>query len=155
MNDETRPRNGVSRTRIRLGLSITVIGLIIYLIGAAPEMFRLNRSPVTGSLQISVFLIGLAMMCIGGYISLNALWNGSEKSIAADVGLRLVTTGYLIAVASGGADLFGFGNHTLPRIPYFGAWQAFGVLVGEAVIAAGFLMIIPYSHKTPKEGNRS
>jgi hypothetical protein len=155
MNVETRPRNGISRFRIRLGLGITVIGLIIYLVGAAPELFRLNRSPVTGFLQISVFLIGLALMCIGGYISLNALWNGYEKSIIADVGLRLVTTGYVIAVASGGADMFGFGNHTLPHIPYFGAWQAFGVLVGEAVIAAGFLMVIPYSHKVPTSKTES
>jgi hypothetical protein len=150
MNSPTRPRNGISRLRVRLGLIVTVLGLIIYLIGAAPEIFGLNRSPVTGFVQISVFLIGLAFMCIGGFISLNALWNGYEKSIVSDVGQRLVATGYLIAVASGSADIFGFGNHTLPRIPYFGAWQAFGVLVGEAVIIAGFLMMIPYLHKAVK-----
>jgi hypothetical protein len=150
MNDQTRPRNGISRRRVRLGLLITLSGLIVYLIGAAPEMFALNRSPPVGFIQISVFLIGLAIMCIGGYITLSHLWIGLEKSIAADVGLRLVATGYMIAVASGGADLFGLGTHTFPLIPYFGAWQAFGVLVGESVITAGFLIMIPYPHKAPK-----
>ena len=150
IDDRTRPRNGVSRIRIRIGLLITFLGLIIYLFGAAPELFGVNRSPVTGFLQIAVFLIGLAFVCLGGYLSLNALWNGHEKSIAADIGLRLVATGYVIAVATGMADMFGIGNHPFPRIPYFGAWQALGVLIGEAVIGIGFLMMIPYSLKSFK-----
>jgi hypothetical protein len=150
IDDRTRPRNGVSRIRIRIGLLITFLGLIIYLFGAAPELFGVNRSPVTGFLQIAVFLIGLAFVCLGGYSSLNALWNGHEKSIVADIGLRLVATGYVIAVAAGMADMFGIGNHPFPRIPYFGAWQALGVLIGEAVIGIGFLMMIPYSMKSFK-----
>jgi hypothetical protein len=151
MNNPTRPRNKISRTRIRVGLLVTFIGLVIYLLGAAPELFGVNRSPVTGFIQIAVFLVGLAGICIGGYISLNALWNGHQKSIGADIGLRLVSTGYVIAVASGMADMFGIGNHPFPRIPYFGAWQAFGVLVGEAVIALGFLLIIPFTYRAFKE----
>ena len=103
----------------------------------------MDRSPVTGFVQIAVFLIGLGMICIGGYLALNALWNGTEKTIAADIGLRLVSTGFVISVASGMADVFGFGSHPLPRIPYFGPWQAIGVMVGEAIIAIGFLMLIP------------
>jgi hypothetical protein len=150
IDDRTRPRNGISRIRIRIGLLITFFGLIIYLFGAAPELFGVNRSPVTGFLQIAVFLVGLAFMCMGGFFSLNALWNGFEKSITADIGLRLVATGYVIAVASGMADVFGIGNHPFPRIPYFGAWQALGVLIGEAVIGIGFLMMIPYSTKAFK-----
>ena len=150
IDDRTRPRIGISRLRIRVGLLATFIGLIIYLFGAAPELFGANRSPVTGFLQIAVFLVGLASICIGGFISLNALWNGHEKSIAADIGLRLVATGYVIAVATGMADVFGIGNHPFPRIPYFGAWQALGVLIGEAVIGIGFMMIIPYTIKAFK-----
>jgi hypothetical protein len=150
MDELTRPVNGISRQRIRVGLLITFIGLIIYLLGAAPELFGVNRSPVTGFLQISVFLVGLGLICLGGYITLNALWNGFEKSIAADIGLRLVSTGYVIAVVSGMADVFGFGNHPFPRIPYFGAWQALGVFLGEAVIALGFFLVIPFSKKAFK-----
>lgn len=144
--NNTRPnrRNGNNHFWIRPGLVVTILGLVIYLMGAHPAIFGLDRSPVTGYLQIAVFLIGLAVMCIGGFITLNALWNGMQKSIAADIGLRLVATGYVVSVASGMADLFGFGNHLLPDIPYFGPWQAIGVMIGEAVIAIGFVLIIPW-----------
>jgi hypothetical protein len=139
--------NGNNYLRIRVGIIFTIIGLFIYILGANPAIFGLDRSPVTGFIQIAVFLIGLAMICIGGFITLNALWNGEEKSIAADFGLRLVATGYVIAVATGMADVFGLGNHTFPNIPYFGPWQAIGVMIGESVILVGFLMIIPYPQR--------
>ncbi len=140
----TRKSRTARRYKIRLGLIFTLVGMLIYLVGADPGLFALDRSPVTGFLQIAVFLVGLALICLGGYLSLDALWNGVEKSILADIGLRLVSTGYVIAVASGMADIFGFGNQPLPQIPYFGPWQAIGVIIGEAVIAVGFLLQIPY-----------
>ncbi len=136
--------NQVSPFRIRFGLVAVILGLLIFVIGAQPGLFNLDRSPVLGFVQIAVFLIGLALICIGGFITLNALWNGRQKTIAADVGLRLVATGYVIAVASGMADVFGFGTHTLPNIPYFGPLQAVGVIIGEIFIAIGFLLLIPF-----------
>jgi hypothetical protein len=145
--NEIKSMNGNSHIRIRVGIILTIVGLFIYILGANPAIFGLDRSPVTGFIQIAVFLIGLATICIGGFVTLNALWNGEEKSIAADFGLRLVATGYVIAVATGMADVFGLGNHTFPNIPYFGPWQAIGVMIGEAVILVGFLMIIPYPQK--------
>jgi hypothetical protein len=57
----------------------------------------------------------------------------------------MVTTGYLISVFSGMADIFGFGSHRLPH-PFFGYLQAEGVFVGEMAVAIGFLLMIPYSH---------
>jgi len=131
--------------KIRVGLIITILGFLIFLLGVDPGIFGVDRSPVTGFLQIAVFLIGLAMICIGGYMSLISLWSGREKSIAADIGLRLVSTGYVIAVASGMADIFGFGTQPLPNIPYFGWWQALGVMIGEITIALGFILMIPYT----------
>ncbi len=142
---KTTPRMANGRFRIRLGLGFTIVGFVVFLMGVDPAIFRLDRSPVTGFVQIAVFLIGLAMICIGGYVSLNVLWNGREKTITADFGLRLVATGYVVTVASGMADVFGFGTHPFPNIPYFGWWQAVGVIIGEAVIALGFIMLIPYS----------
>lgn len=142
MNMEKPPRNG--RIRIRIGLALTALGLVIFMLGVDPALFGLDRSPVFGFLQISVFLIGLALMCLGGYISLATLWNGRQKTIAAELGLRLVSTGYVIAVVSGLADVFGLGSQPLPSVPYFGPWQAAGVIVGLAAIALGFLMFIPF-----------
>jgi len=114
------------------------------MLGGNPALFGLDRSPVVGFVQISVFLIGLAMICMGGYITLNTLWSGREKSIAADIGFRLVSTGYVISFTAGMADIFGLGNQPFPEIPYYGPWQAAGVVIGEVIIALGFLLLVPH-----------
>lgn len=145
----TNKKNGNGRFRLRAGLTVTVIGFVIFMIGAEPGLFGLDRSPVVGFVQIAVFLIGLGIICLGGYISLVALWNGAPKPISSDIGLRLVATGYVIAVASGMADVFGFGSHNFPKIPYFGPWQVVGVIIGEIVIAVGLFLLIPW--KPPEE----
>ena len=64
----TRPRNSW-RKRARTGMVVTLIGLVVFLIGAQPSIFGLDRSPVIGFVQIAVFLIGLAIICLGGYTS--------------------------------------------------------------------------------------
>lgn len=135
---------GFSQIRIRIGLLFTLVGFFLLLLGARPAIFGLDRSPVIGFVQIAVFLVGLGAMCIGGYVSLMALWRNQPPSIAADFGLRFVATGYVVAVFAGMADVFGFGSHPLPEVPYFGPWQASGVVIGELVIALGFLLLIPY-----------
>ena len=138
---EKRRING-NRREI-LGLLIAVFGFVLFLMGASPELFGLDRSPVIGFVQITVFLIGLAVICIGGYISLISMWRGNPTTIGADIGVRLIATGYVISLASGMADIFGFGNQPWPAIPIFGRWQARGVLIGEIVIALGFLLLLP------------
>ena len=142
MSGLTPKRNGFPK--VRFGLIILISGYLIFLLGVDPGTFHLDRSPIMGFVQIAVFLVGLAIMCVGGYICLNALWNGTEKSIAADIGFRLVSTGYVIALVSGMADVFGLGSHPFPNVPYFGGLQAIGVMVGEAIIVLGFLLMIPY-----------
>ena len=136
--------NGISYLRIRFSLIAVAIGLLIFTIGAKPSWFGWDRSPLVGFVQISVFLVGLALICVGGYVGLSALWGNEQRSIIADIGLRLVSTGYVIAVFTGLADVFGMGSQSLPKVPYFGSWQAGGVLIGQVVIAIGFLMVIPY-----------
>jgi hypothetical protein len=148
-NINDRPRNG--RSRIRFGLGFTLIGLVIFLLGADPAIFNLDRSPVFGFVQISVFLIGLALICLGGYISLASLWNNKQKTIVAELGQRLVSTGYVIAVVSGMADVFGLGSHPFPQVPYFGPWQAIGVISGVVMIGLGFILFLP--RQLPSEGD--
>lgn len=139
------------RRRARVGLALTLVGFLVFLIGARPSMFNLDRSPIIGFVQIAVFLVGLAIMCIGGYISLTSLWRERPTSIAADIGLRLVATGYVIAVFAGMADIFGFGSHSLPELPYFGEWQARGVQVGLAFIGLGFFLLLPFGQTSKKQ----
>jgi hypothetical protein len=155
VSPDTSPENIPSRFRIRAGLFMTLCGLLVFLVGARPAIFGLDRSRVVGFVQISVFLVGMAIICLGGYISLMAYWKNGERTIPADIGIRLVTTGYVIAVFSGMADVFGFGTQLRPRVPFFGPWQSTGVQVGEAVIAIGFLLLIPFRHHTKVVENRN
>jgi hypothetical protein len=133
--------------RTRVSIAVTLIGLFIFAIGAKPDLFGWDRSPVVGFVQIIVFLIGLAFICLGGYIGLHALWWGHERTITSDIGSRLVATGYVFCVFTGMADIFGMGSHSAPQIPYFGPWQATGVLIGQGIIAIGFMMMIPFRQK--------
>ena len=142
---ETSPRTDNSSTpRIRMSVIITLIGLVVFAIGSKPDWFGWDRSPVVGFVQIAVFLIGLAIICLGGYISILTLWWGRERTIISDIGSRLVATGYVVAVFAGLADIFGMGSQSFPQSPYFGPWQASGVLIGQGIIALGFLLFIPF-----------
>jgi hypothetical protein len=84
------------------------------------------------------------MICLGGYISLNALWKNQKASIASGFGVRFLATGYLISVFAGWADIIGIGSHGLPLV-FYGPLQSFGVLVGQGLSAIGLLMLIPFS----------
>ncbi len=133
----------IPRNPVQAGLITTLIGLLIFTMGAKPEWFGLDRSPVVGFVQIAVFLIGLAVICMGGYVGLIALWGDDERSIAADIGLRLVATGYVMAVFTGMADVFGMGTQPLPGVPFFGPLQALGMEIGQGMILLGFILTIP------------
>ena len=138
------PAIRLSYVRIRFSLIAVGFGLFVFVVGVKPNWFGWDRSPVVGFVQIAVFLIGLALICIGGYVGLVALWGKEQRSIIADIGMRMVGTGYVISVFTGMADVFGMGSQPLPNVPYFGPWQSIGVLIGQIVIALGFLMMIPY-----------
>lgn len=140
----------ISYLRIRFSLIAVGVGLLIFAIGAKPNWFGWNKAAVVGFVQIVVLLLGLGLICIGGYIGLTALWGREQRSILADIGSRLIGTGYVITIFSGMADVFGMGARTLPDNPYFGPLQATGVLIGQFVIAAGFLMLIPYRSQWKK-----
>jgi hypothetical protein len=144
------PLPPLQRSRIRFSLSVAFVGFVFFLVGAQPGWFYLDRSPVVGFVQIAVMLIGLAIMCIGGYVSIHALWRRQPPSIPADIGLRLVSTGYVVTVFSGMADIFGIGSHPLPGVPVFGVWQARGMEIGLAIIAIGFVMMFPFK-QAPKK----
>jgi hypothetical protein len=107
---------------------------------------------VVGFVQISVFLVGLAIICIGGYITLMSFWKNGTRTILADIGSRLVATGYVVAVFAGMADIFGLGTEPMPLIPVFGRVQAVGVQFGEVIITIGFLLLIPFKRNSDSPG---
>lgn len=150
---ETTSRRKPINFRIRSGLIIMIIGLLVFMLGVQPALFGMDRSPVVGFVQIIVFLIGLAIICIGGFLLLNSLWNGRQKTIGADIGFRLITTGYVISAVSGMSDVIGFGSQPFPDVPFFGPWQASGVMFGQVVITIGFLLLIPHRRREEMSEN--
>jgi hypothetical protein len=143
MSISTSPPTSSRRLRKRTGLAIALFGLVIFLLGAKPELFGLDRSPVVGFIQIEVFLAGLGLIGLGGYFAMEALWRDRERLVVTELGARLVGTGYVIALASGMADVFGLGTRPPPAVPFFGYWQGRGVLIGQLAMLLGFVMMSP------------
>jgi hypothetical protein len=143
---DTLPTSSPSRARTRVSLVLTLVGLVSFMLGARPGLFGLDRSPVVGIVQISIFTVGLGIICLGGYIGLTGYWKNGDRTIAADIGSRLVATGYVVAVFAAMADVFGMGTQVYPLIPFFGPWQAIGVQVGQVLIAIGFILLLPLHH---------
>ncbi|MFN2145207.1 MAG: hypothetical protein ACK2T7_07625 [Anaerolineales bacterium] len=134
----------------RFGLIATGVGLLLFLIGSVPQAFGMDISEAVGFVQVGVFTIGLLLITLGGTFALNSLWPSHWRSIAADIGVRVAWSGWVLAAVAGMADILGLGTSPLITThTYFGFWQARGVLIGEAVIFIGFLMMIPYKREFP------
>jgi hypothetical protein len=141
--DDSQTELTYPKTRIRIGLIFAVMGFLLFILGALPGLFGLDRSRVIGFLQISVFLVGLAMITFGSNLTLLAFWPNGDKTIAADIGSRLSSTGFVICVFTAMADIFGLGSHPLPNV-FFGTLQARGMEICMATIAIGFLLMIRF-----------
>ena len=135
-----------SKYRVRFGLFLTIAGYLIFLLGARPGIFGLDRSRVIGFIQITVFLIALGGISLGSHITLSSFWSRGKNSLLADFGLRFISTGYVICVFTALADVFGFGSHQLPNV-FFGPLQARGVEIGMIVIAIGIIMMVRFNRK--------
>ena len=134
------------RVRIQAGLLGTFFGFLLVVLGAKPEFFGMDRSPVIGFAQTATFLIGIGLIALSGYFCLMSFWPKGYTTITADFGIRLMATGWLIAVFSGMADVFGFGSHPVTGLVFFGNLQSLGVMIGEMVIGIGLVMIIMPPH---------
>jgi hypothetical protein len=133
------------KLRRYLGMILTAAGLALFTLGAKPGWFGLDGSEAIGFVQIGVFSFGLFVLSLGVVLSLDSLWPNGSRSIIADLGIRMVWTGYVFALFSATADLIGLGTRQFPYfLPFFGYWQASGVMAGEVMILTGALMMIPY-----------
>ena len=128
----------------RFGITLTVVGLGLFILGAKPEWLGVNGSEAIGFVQIGVFSFGLFVLCLGSTITIDLLWRG-HRTIVADIGLRLTWTGFVFSVFASLADLLGISRRQFPYFtPFFGYWQARGVLFGEILMAIGLMMMVPF-----------
>ena len=123
-------------------MTLVLIGLLIFMIGIYPNLIGMDRSPVVGFVQIGVWLLGLGLLLLGATMSVRVIRNGYPNSLKSEVGLRLIATGYVFAVAASFADFLGIGSHSLPGISY-GPLQVVGLLIGVLISLLGVILYWP------------
>jgi hypothetical protein len=126
-------------TQIRVGLTLTLLGLFVLIVGLRPDLFGLDRGLYIGFTQIIMILFGIAFLTIGANSTFNAFWACTNKTLLADVGARTIMTGYVICAFTALADAFGFGTNPPPEV-ILGTLQSRGVVIGLFVILVGLLM---------------
>ena len=95
-------------------MTMVLIGLFIFLIGIYPNLIGMDRSSVVGFVQIGVWLLGLGILLLGATMAMKVIRNGHPTTLRSEIGLRLIATGYVLAVTASFADFLGIGSHTLP-----------------------------------------
>ncbi|MEK6588082.1 MAG: hypothetical protein AABY97_04500 [Chloroflexota bacterium] len=126
----------------RRWMTLVLIGLFIFIIGIEPDLIGLDRSPVVGFVQIGVWLTGLAILLLGATLTVRVVRNSRPNSLRSEIGLRLIATGYVFAVAASFADFLGIGSHALPTI-YFGPLQVIGLALGVLISLLGVILYWP------------
>jgi hypothetical protein len=128
--------------RARRWMTIVLLGLFVFLIGVWPDLIGMDRSPVVGFVQIGVWLTGLAVLLLGAYATIRVIRNGIPTSLRADIGLRLISTGYVVAGVASLADFIGVGAQRMPFIT-FGPVQVIGLVTGVLLSLLGIVLYWP------------
>jgi hypothetical protein len=126
----------------RRWMTLVFIGLMIFIIGVEPDLLGLDRSPVVGFVQVGVWLTGLALLLIGAFATVQVVRNNRPTSLRADIGLRLIATGYVVAATASMADFIGIGAQELPYVS-FGPIQVMGLAAGVLISLLGVIFYWP------------
>lgn len=137
----------------RRWMTVVLIGLFIFVIGVEPDLIGMDRSPVVGFVQVGVWLTGLAILLLGAYATVRVIRNNRPNSLRADIGLRLVATGYVVAATASLADFIGLGAHRIPDVS-FGPIQIIGLVVGLLLCLLGLILYRPTRGKPDEERRR-
>jgi hypothetical protein len=133
---------GAQGRLVAVTIALIAAGFFLFVIGLFPGLFGLDWTPGIGLLQITTLLLGLTVMTLGAYVyaRLTRPKAEPERSLRADIGVRLMATGLVVAYGSGYADLLGIGSggHGGPLV--FGPVKAAGVALGVLVIAVGLFL---------------
>jgi cbb3-type cytochrome oxidase subunit 3 len=128
--------------RARRWMTIVLLGLFIFIIGVQPDILGLNRSLTVGFVQIGVWLTGLAILLLASYATVRVVRNGKPTSLRADIGTRLLATGYVVAAVASLADFIGVGAQQMPNIT-FGPVQVIGLVTGVILSLLGVIFYWP------------
>lgn len=135
--------------RARRWMTLVLVGLLIFLIGVQPDLIGMNRSKAVGFVQIGVWLSGLALLDLAAYGTVHVVRNGKPTSLRADIGSRLIATGYVTAAVASLADFIGVGAQRMPNVT-FGPVQIIGLIIGVLVSLLGVLLYWPREGRKEK-----
>jgi hypothetical protein len=123
-------------------MTFVLVGFFIFAIGVDPDLIGMNRSPIVGFVQMGVWMTGLTILLISATATVRVVRNGRPHSLRADVGLRLIATGYVVAATASYADFLSIGSHQMPHV-YFGEVQVAGLALGVLTSLAGLVFYWP------------
>ncbi len=138
------PRDVLRDPRMHFNLALAVLGTGAFVLGLHPDWFGLATTPEVGFLQIVFMVTGMGVYTGAAIAALRLLWHGRKWSVVAQIGARLMATGYVAFAASVMADILGLGSQTWPKTAHFGPVQHYGMLVGEGVMWIGLMLMYPY-----------
>jgi hypothetical protein len=130
-----------------LGLALVAVAIIL-------ELQSLVLTPGFGVVQTLLFLLGVTLLTIAGYLYLSKRRPaGAPRSLQADIGVRLSLTGLVLCYVSGFADLIRIGTHVQPEFdrPYIGPLQLGGLVIGLLIILAG--MVLYFTSRGKRESS--
>ncbi|MEJ2570215.1 MAG: hypothetical protein P8Y98_06705 [Anaerolineales bacterium] len=136
----------------RYWMTLVFVGFMIFIIGIQPDLIGMNRSEVVGFIQVDVWLVGLAILLASAYACVRVIRNHRPMSLRADIGVRLIATGYVVSAAASLADFIGLGAQHLPYVA-FGPIQVIGLATGVAISLLGLLLYWPRNPK-PKDASK-
>ena len=132
----------VKRLRNRLVLGLTLLGIILITLAAGADALGVDITPGFGMVQMFQLLLGVTALTIAAFLYLYGLRAGKQRSLQADIGVRLAATGLVFAYVSGLSDLIGIGTHVTPSFarPFVGPLQWGGLILAAVMILAGMLL---------------
>jgi hypothetical protein len=70
--------------------------------------------------------------------------------LRADIGIRLIATGYVVAAVGSLADFIGVGAHRMPVV-HFGYIQMIGLVTGVLLSMLGVILYMPWTKEVNTE----
>ncbi|KAA3654368.1 MAG: hypothetical protein DWQ04_34485 [Chloroflexi bacterium] len=147
--------NGKTMRVTNTVLSLLVFfGVFLCFISLAAELLGLDRTPGFGMIQMFELLVGITFLTLAAFIYLSKTYKNGVRSLQADIGIRLASTGMVFAYVAGLSDLLGIGTHPHPDYerPFVGWLQLIGLGLGIVSILAGLLLYYT-SRRVQKESS--
>ncbi|MBK7895963.1 MAG: hypothetical protein WAS33_23110 [Candidatus Promineifilaceae bacterium] len=139
-------RNDKNSKTVRLRRNVTLtlfgIGIIFVAFSLGAEFLGLNITPGFGMVQMFQLLLGITALTAALFFHINALRQEMERSLQADIGVRLAATGLVFAYITGLSDLIQIGTHVEPQFerPFVGPLQLGGLALAVLVIIVGLAL---------------